>query len=169
MDLHKINRPQYYNKFYHTSSEDLVWLDGKGNPIPLTHMLGTHIEAINPTELWNLIQTRSKVHRQSIPVIGYGPTNSTAIGPNTPLLTTPTSPIMDHHVEVNQPEGSTMAMVKDLLGDRHIQPRMMQSALSAVTSLFTPNKSTQLPGSNDPVIPHKVSVSSAPNVRDTWH
>ena len=37
MDLHKINRPQDYNKFYHTSSEGLDWLDGKGNPIPLSH------------------------------------------------------------------------------------------------------------------------------------
>ena len=113
MDLQKINRPQDYNKLYHTSSEGLVWLDGKGNPIPLSHMLGAQVEAIGPTELWNSIQTRSKVHRQNIPVLGHGPTNSTAIDPNTPLLTTPTSPIMDHHVEVNQPEWSSMAMVKD--------------------------------------------------------
>ena len=60
MDLHQINGPQDYNKFYHTSSEDLVQLDGKGNLIPLSYMVGAHVEAINPTELWNLIQTRGK-------------------------------------------------------------------------------------------------------------
>ena len=122
MDLHKINGPQDYNKFYHTSSEGLVWLDGKRNPIPLSHMLGAHVEAINPTELQNSIQTRSKVHRQNIPVLGHGLANSTAIDPNTPLLPTPTSPIMDHHVEVNQPEGSSMATVKDLLEDPTFNP-----------------------------------------------
>ena len=35
------------------------------------------------------------------------------------------------------------------------------------TSLFTPNKSTQLPESDDPIVPHKVSASSAPNSIDT--
>ena len=106
MDLHKINGPQDYNKFYQTSSEGLVWWDGKGNPIPVSHILGAHVEAIDQTELWNFIQTSSKVHRQNIPVLGHGPTNSTAIDPNTPPVTTPTSPIMDHHVKVNQPEWS---------------------------------------------------------------
>ena len=167
MDLHKINGPQDYSKFYHTSSEGLVWLDGKGNPIPLSHTLSAHVEAIDSTELWNSIQTRSKVHRQNIPVLGHGPTNSTAIDPNTPLMTTPTSPIMDHPVEVNKPEGSNIAMAKDLLEDPHIQPRMMQSALGTVTSPFTQNKSTQLTESNDPIVPHKVPVRSAPNDTDT--
>ena len=88
-------------------------------------MLGAHVEAIDPTKLWNSIQTRSKVHRQNIPVLGHDSTNSTAIDPKIPLMTTPTSPIIDHHVEVNQPEGSSMVMVKDLLEDPHIQPRMM--------------------------------------------
>ena len=53
-----------------------------------------------------------------------------------------------------------MATVKELLEDPHIQPGIMQPALSAVTSLFTPNKSTQLPESDDPVVPLKVSLSS---------
>ena len=143
----------------------MVGWEGKSNPP--SHTLGVHVEAIDPTELWNLIQTKSKVHRQNIPVLGQGPTNSTAIDSNTPLMTTSTSAIMDHHVEVNQLEGSDMAMVKDLLEDPHIQPRMMQSAFSAVTSLFTPSKSTQPPESNDLIIPHKVSVRSAPNNTDT--
>ena len=82
-------------------------------------------------------------------------------------MTTPTSCIMNHHVEVNQPEGSSMVILKDLLEEPHIQPGIMQSALSAVTSLFTPNKSTQPTASNDPIVPHKVPVHSAPNDTDT--
>ena len=44
---------------------------------------------------------------------------------------------------------------------------MMQSAPSAVTSLLTPNKSTQSPESDDTVVPHKVSVISTPNIIDS--
>ena len=60
-----------------------------------------------------------------------------------------------------------MAMVKELLEDPHIQPGMMGSALSAVTSLFTPSKSTQPPESEDPIVPHKGSTCSTPNSTDT--
>ena len=81
-------------------------------------------------------------------------------------MTTPTSPIMDHHVEMNHPEVSSMANVKDLFEDPHIQPGMMQSALSAVTSLLTPNMSTQPLEGNDLIVSHKVSVGSAPNDTD---
>ena len=97
MDLHNIKGPQDYHKFYHTASEGLVWFDGRGNPVPLSHTLGAH-EAIDLNDLWNSIQTRNKVHKQNIPVHGHGPTNSTTIDSNTPLMTTPTSPIVEHHV-----------------------------------------------------------------------
>ena len=130
-------------------------------------MLGAHVEAIDPTDLWNMVQTRSKVYKQNIPVLGHGTTNSTTIDSNTPLMTTPTGPTMEHHVEVNQPEWSSMATIKELLEDSHIQPRMIQSALVAVTSLFTPNKSIQPHESDDPIEPHKVSVSSMPKSTDT--
>ena len=69
----KIMGPQNYQQFYHTSSEGLVWLDRKGNPIPLSCMLDMHIEAMDPSELWNSIQTWSKVHKQNLKAIGYGP------------------------------------------------------------------------------------------------
>ena len=78
-------------------------------------MLGAHVEAIDATELQNSIQTRSKVYRQNVPALGHGPTNCSAIDPTAPLMTTPTSHIMDHQVEVSQPERSNMAIVKDLL------------------------------------------------------
>ena len=132
MDPHKIMGPQDYQKFYHTSSKGLVWLDGNGNPVPLSHMVGVHAQAIQPSELWNSIQMRSKVHRPNITALGHGPTNSTTIDTNAPLMTTPTSPKMEHHVEVSQLEGSSMAIVKGLLEDSHIQPGMMRSTLRVV-------------------------------------
>ena len=107
--------PHDYQWFYHTSSEGLVWLDRKGNPIPLLHMLDMHVEAIDPSELWNCFQMQSKVHKLNLTVLGNGPINSTTIDANAPLLMTPTSPIMEHNVEVSHPEGSGMATVKHLL------------------------------------------------------
>ena len=165
MDLHNIKGPQDYYKFYLTSSEGLVGLDGKGNLIPLSHMLGAHIKAIELTALWNLIQTINKVHKHNIPVHGHGPSNSPAI--DTSLMTTPTSPIMEHHVEMGQPEGSSMVTVKELLEDPKIQLSMIQSAFSAFTSLFTPSKTTQFPRSDGPEVPHQVSVASTPTSSDS--
>ena len=167
MDPHKITGPQDYQTFYHTSSEGLVWLDGKGNPIPLSHTLGVHVEAINPAELWNSIQMRSRVHKPNITALGHGPTNSTTIDTNTPLMTTPTNPILEHHVEVSQLEGSSMVTVKELLEDHHIQPGMMRSALSAVTLMFTPSKLTLSTENNDPIAPNEVPVSFTPNNIET--
>ena len=130
-------------------------------------MVGAHVEAIDLTDPWNLIPTRSKVHKQNIPVLGHGPTNSATIDSNTSPMTTPTSSIMDHHVEVNQQERSSMVMVKKLLEDPHIQCGMMQLALSAVTLLFIPSKSTQPHESDDLIAPYKVSAGSTPNSTDT--
>ena len=151
-------------KFYHTSPKGLVWLDRKGNPIPLSYMLDTHIEAIDPAELWNSIQTGSKVHKQNSTALGNGPTNSTTIDANAPTLMTPISLIMEHHVEVSHAEGSSMATVKDLLEDPQIQPGMMQSALSAVTFLFTPSKLPST-GDNNQVVTTNIPVGSTPNVK----
>ena len=47
-------------------------------------------------------------------------------------MTMPTSPIMEHHVEISQLEGSTIVTVHEL------QPSMMQSALNAIIFIFTP-------------------------------
>ena len=47
-----------------------------------------------------------------------------------------------------------------------MQPGMMQSALGAVTSLFTPNKPMQAPENSDPIVPHKVPACSAPDDTD---
>ena len=63
---------------------------------------------------------------------------------------------MEHHVEMSQLEGSSLVTVKELLEDPQIQPGMMQSALNAVTSLFTPSKTDQSARSDDPEVPHQV-------------
>ena len=126
-------------------------------------MLDMHVEAIDPSEGWNSIQTWSKVHKQNPTALGNGPTNSTTIDANASTLMTPLSPIMEHHVEVGHPEGSSMATVRDLLEDLQIQPDMMQSALSVVTSLFTPSKLPST-GDNNPVVTTNIPVGSTTNV-----
>ena len=156
--------PHYYQWIYHTSSEGLVWLDRKGNPIPLSHMLDMHVEAIDPSELWNSIQTWSKVHKQNLRALGNGPTNSTTIDAKGPVLMTLTSSIMEHHVEVSHQEGSSMATLKDLLEDPQIPPGMMQLALSVVTSLFTPSKLPST-GDNNLAATTNIPVGSTPNIK----
>ena len=44
MGSHQIMGPQDNQKSYQTSPEGLVWMDGKGNPLPLSHMLGMHVD-----------------------------------------------------------------------------------------------------------------------------
>ena len=77
MDTPKITGPQDYQRFYHTSSEGLVWLDREGNPISLLHVLDMHVESIGPSESWNSIQKWNKVHKQNLTAPATGPTNST--------------------------------------------------------------------------------------------
>ena len=71
-----------------------------------------HVETINPLELWNSIEMQNKVQKQSLEAPGTGPTNSTTIDANVPILTTPTSPIMECHDEVRQPEGLVLSYSK---------------------------------------------------------
>ena len=164
----KIMGSQDYQMFYHTSSEGLVWLNRKGNPIPLSHLLDRHVEAIDPSELWNSIQTCNKAHKQNLTALGNGPTNSTTLDANAPIMTIPTSPIMEHHVEVRPPRGVlALSQSRNLLEDPHIQPGMMWSALGVVASLFTPNKLTLSAGSNDPVAANNVLVGSTPTNVET--
>ena len=122
-----------------------------------------HVETISPLELWNSIEMQNKVHKQNFVAPSIGPTNSTTIDAKIAILTTPTSPIMECHDEVRHPEGSSIATVKDLLEDTHIQPGMMRSALNMVTSLFTPSKVTSS-GDNNPAVTNEVPIGSTPSV-----
>ena len=47
--------------------EGNVWLDGKGNPIPLDQPLVNHVDSISPTELWNSRCTRKSIHHKDTP------------------------------------------------------------------------------------------------------
>ena len=119
MDHPKITGPEDYQMFYHMSSAGLVWLDKKGNPIPLSQLLDMHVETIGPSKLWYSIEMWNKVHKQNFVAPGTGPMNSTTIDAKVPILTTPTSPIMECHDDVRHPEGPSIATVKDLLEDPH--------------------------------------------------
>ena len=70
---------------------------------------------------------------------------------------------MECHDEVRHPEGSSIAMGKDLLEDPHIQQGMMRSTLNTVTSLFTPNKVTSS-GDNNPAVTNEALIGFTPNV-----
>ena len=163
MDHPKITGPQDYQRFFYMSLEGLVWLDKKGNPIPLLQLLDMHIDTIDPSELWNAIETRIKVCRQNFTTPGSGPTNSTTIDAKVPILMTLTSPIMEHHVEARNLENSSIVTIKELLADPKIQPGMMQSVLSVVTSLFTPSKVTST-GDNNLAVTNEAPIGSTPSV-----
>ena len=59
-------------------------------------------------------------------------------------------------------EGSSIATIEELLDDPHIQLGMMQSALTVVTSLFTPSKLTPSVGSDGPLATSNALVGSIP-------
>ena len=129
-------------------------------------MLGAHIEAIDLTDLWNLIQTRNKVHKHNIQVHGHGPSNSTTIDSNTSLMTTPTSPIKEHHVEMSQPEGSRMVTVKELLED---PPNTTQHDAICTKCYYIPFHSQQdntVSWSDGPEVPQQLLVVSTPTSND---
>ena len=94
MDLFKINGPQDYCKYFHTNSEGLVWIHGRGNPIPLDMDLSTRVDCKSPENLWNNRKTRQGLHSEDLTAQGRGPSNSTATTQNIPLLTEPISSIL---------------------------------------------------------------------------
>ena len=134
-------------------------------PIPLSHTLGSHVEAIDPNDLWNSIK-QGKKYTRTAPAYRSGPFNSTAIDPNTSPRTTPTSPIVEHHVDMSQSEGSSLETVSELLEDPKIQPGMMQSAMNVVTSLFTPSKTVQAVKNDSQGNPHQMSAASTSSDMD---
>ena len=89
MDQFKINGPQDYSKYFHTNSEGLVWVDGRGNPIPLDMDLSSHVDCKSPDDLWNNRKTRQGLHSKDLPAQGRGPTNSTATIQNIPPSLSP--------------------------------------------------------------------------------
>ena len=92
MDLFKIKGPHNYFKYFHTNSEGLVWIDGRGNPIPLDMDVSTHVECKSPVDLWNNKKARHRLHTKDLPSQGMGPSNSTAATQNIPPSLRPPAP-----------------------------------------------------------------------------
>ena len=59
-----------------------------------------------------------------------------------------------------------MEMVKELLEDPKIQPGMMQSALNAIISLFTPSKTVQSEKEESSGNPHQIPAASTSSHND---
>ena len=121
MDHKDITGPQDLLKCYH-SIDGLLWLNGKGNPIPLDHSLGTHVSQMDPHDYWNSIKTRSKVHPYITQAHKAGPSNSTALGPNIPPMSNPTSPMVEHHIDMDTSADPAPTTVKELCKDQNILP-----------------------------------------------
>ena len=142
MDHKDITGPQDLLKCYH-SKDGLLWLDGKGNPIPLDHSLGTHVSQMDPHDYWNSIKTRSKVHPYIPQAHKAGPSNSTALGPNVPPMSNPNSPIVEHHIDMDTSADPALTTVKELYKDQNIPPGFVTRALSAAVSFLSPSKTVQ--------------------------
>ena len=84
MDQFKINVSQDYCEHFHTNREGLVWIDRRGNPIPLDMDLSAHMDCKSPDDLWNHRKTRQGLHSKDLPAQRRAPSNSTAATQNIP-------------------------------------------------------------------------------------
>ena len=114
----KINGPQDYCKCFHTNSEGLIWIDGRGNPIPLDMDLNTHVDCKSPDDLCDTRKTRQGLHSKDLPAQGRGPFNSTATTQSIPL-TELISPILPR----DPPEDNDV--VGPILRDPNIDQRLL--------------------------------------------
>ena len=73
---------------------------------------------------------------------------------------------MEHHVNMSKSEVSGMETVKVLLENPRIQPIMMESALNAITSLFTPSKTVQHVKEESSGNPHQMPAASTSSHND---
>ena len=108
-----ITGPQDLPKCYH-SKHGLLWLGGKGNPIALDHSLGTDVSQMDPHDYWNSIKTRGKVHPCIPQANKAGSSNSTALVPNVPPMSHPTSPTVEHHIDMNTSADPALTTVREL-------------------------------------------------------
>ena len=170
MDQFKINGPQDYSKYFHTNSEGLVWVDGRGNPIPLDVDLSSHVDCKSPDDLWNNRKTRQGLCSKDLPAQGRGPTNSMATTQNIPPLTEPISPILPR-----DPPGDD-DVVESILMDPNIDQGLLGAAISQLpphlSSRFVAQKSALLshwPGSaeNPPQVLPQSQASAPPSESPT--
>ena len=87
-----IKGPEDYKLYFHTSMKGNVWLDGKGEPIPLDQPLVNHVDSISPIELLKSRCTRKSIHpKDTLPRKG-GTYNSTTVDIDAPHFNTPLAP-----------------------------------------------------------------------------
>ena len=155
MEQFKISGPQDSSKYFHTNSEGLVWIDDRGDPIPLDMDLSTHVDCKSPEDLWDHRKTRQGLHSTDLPALGRGPSNNTATTQNiTPSL----SP------SAQFPPGDD-DVVGPILRDSNIDQGLLGAAISQLppylSSRFVPQRSVLLshwPGSAENI--HQVLPQS---------
>ena len=163
MDHKDITGPQYLLKCYH-SKDGLLWLDSKGNPIPLAHSLGTHVSQMDPHDYWNSVKTRSKVNPYIPQANKAGTSNSTALGPNVPQMNNPNIPIVEHHIDMDTSADSALTTVKELYRDQNIPPEFVTGALSAAVSFLSPSKTVQSANDSQGIFRGMQQVSALPQL-----
>ena len=118
-------------------------MDGKGNPIPLDHSLGTHVSQMDPHDYWNSVKTRSTVHPYTPEAHKAGPSSSNVLGPNVPPMSNLNSPTVEHHTDMDTSADPALTTVKELYKNQNIPPGFVTRALSAAVSFLSPSKTVQ--------------------------
>ena len=97
--------PDEYQKYYHTSTEDHLWLDAKKNLIPKTQTFTGHIESDDPQIYYQSRVTRTGFHSLEAPAQKGGVVTSINITQQPPQHTTPASPIdqLPQGIDPNEP------------------------------------------------------------------
>ena len=156
-----------YKLYYHTPREAIVWLEWKGNPIPLDQHLVNHVDAISPIELWNGRCTRKSIHPKDTPPRKRGAYNSTAVDKDTPHFNTPLSTIMETTISMLQSDGlsSEDTIVQDIMADPNINLNLLQAAINTLHSRINIMQSAQAtPTSSNSSFDHQGStINSSDN------
>ena len=158
MDQSKINVSHNYCKYFHTNSGWLVWIDGRGNPIPIDMDLSTHVDCKSPEDLWNHRKTRQGWHSKDLTAQGRGNSNSTAATQNIP-------PHWAHQPHFARGPPRKDDVVGSILRDTNIDQGLLEAAITQLpphlSSMFVPQMSALVshgPGSAENL--HLVSPQS---------
>ena len=158
MDQFKINAPKDYCKYFHTNSEGLVSIDGRGNTITLDMDLSTHMDCKSPEDLWNHRKTRQVLHSNDLPAQERGP-------PTAQLLpwTYPPQWAYQPYFAKGPPRDDDVG--GSILRDPNIDQRLLGAAInqlpSHLSSRFVPMRSALLShGTDSAENLHQVSPQS---------
>ena len=143
-------------------------MDAKGKPISLPQLTG-HIDAVDPSHLWNSRVTKQDFHAVPPPISKGDTANSTAITqPPPPPHTTPTRPIQGASGSVPDGVNVTEGTLAELRQDPNIPSDLLNSAFShaakTITQLFTPTKPDGKDGNNEADAKSETSETTAVEV-----